>query len=138
MVTHSHILAWKIPGTEETGRLQSRVSPRVGLLSMYTLIFAQFNSCQSFSRVQLFETPWTASCQASLSITNTWSLLKLMSIKSVMPPNHFILCCPFLLLPSIISSIRVFSNESVLHTRCPEYWSFSSSICLSIFRNYFL
>ena len=61
-----------------------------------------------FSCVQLFETPWTASCQASLSITNTWSLLKLMSIKSVMPPNHFILWCPFLLLPSIFPSIRVF------------------------------
>ena len=129
MVTHSHILAWKIPGTEEIGRLQSRVSPRVGLLSMYTLIFAQFNSCQSFSRVQLFETPWTASCQASLSITNTWSLLKLMSIE---PSNHLILCRPFLLLPSIFSSIRVFSNESALHIRWPKYWSFSFSISLAM------
>ena len=138
MVIHSHILAWKIPETEETGRLQSRVSPRVGQLSMYTLIFSQFNSCQSFSRVQLFETPWTTSCQASLSITNSWSLLKFMSIKSVMPPNHFVLCCPFLFLPSIFPSIRVFSNESVLRIRWPKYWSFSSSICLSIFRTYFL
>ena len=70
-------------------------------------------------------TPWTATHQASLSITNSQSLLKLMSIESVMPSNHFILCRPFLLLPSIFSSIRVFSNESALHIRWPKYWSFS-------------
>ena len=72
--------------------------------------------------------PWTAAYQTSLSITNFWSLLKFMSIKSVMPSNHLILCCPFLLLPSIFPSIRVFSKESVLHIRWPKYWSFSFSI----------
>ena len=79
------------------------------------------------SRVPLFVTPWTAVCQASLSITNAWSFLILMSIESVMPSNHLILCCP-LLPPLIFSSIRVFSNESVLHIRQPKYWSFSFSI----------
>ena len=88
----------------------------------------QFSSVQSLSRVQLFATPWTAAHQASLSITNTWSLLKLMSIESVMPSNHLILCRPLLLLPSVFPSIRVFSNESVLHIRWPKYWSFSFSI----------
>ena len=73
-------------------------------------------------------TPWTAAHQASLSITNSWSLLKLMSIESVMPSNHLILCRPLLLLPSIFPSITVFSNESVLHIRWPKYWSFSFSI----------
>ena len=76
------------------------------------------SSVQSLSRVQLFATPWTAACQASLSITNSWSLLKLMSIESVMPFNHLILCCPLLLLSSIFPSIRVFSNELVLSIRC--------------------
>ena len=85
------------------------------------------SSVQSLSCVQLFVTPWTESCQASLFITNSWSLLKLMSIKSVMPSHHLILCCP-LLLPSIFLSIRVFSNESVLPIRWPKYWSFSFSI----------
>jgi len=80
------------------------------------------------SLVQLFVTPWTAACQASLSITNSRSLLKLTSVKSVMPSNHLILCCPLLLLPSIFPSIRVFSNESVLCIRWPKYWSFSFSI----------
>ena len=81
-----------------------------------------------FSCVQFFATPWTAACQASQSITNSWSLLKLMSIESVMPSNHLILCCPLLLLPSIFPSIRLFSNESVLHIRWPKDWSFSFSI----------
>jgi len=76
-------------------------------------------------------TPWTAACQATLSITSSRSLLKLMSIKSVMPSNHLILCCPLLLLPSIFPSIRVFSGESVLHIRWPKYWSFSFSISSS-------
>ena len=75
--------------------------------------------------------PWTAAHQTSLSITNTWSLLKLMSIELVMPSNHLIFCCPLLLLSSIFPSIRVFSNESVLHIRWPKYWSFSFSICPS-------
>ena len=80
-----------------------------------------------FSRVWFFETPWTAAHQGSLSITNSQSLLKLMSIESVVPSNHLILCCPLLLLPSILPSIRVFSNESALHLRWPKYWSFSIS-----------
>ena len=88
----------------------------------------ELSSVQSLSHVRLFATPWTAACQASLSITNSWSLLKFVSIESVMPSNHLILCCPLLLLPSIFSSIRVFSNESVLHIRWPKYWSFSFSI----------
>ena len=85
------------------------------------------SSVQSLSRVRLFATPWTAARQASLSITNSQSSLKLMSIESVMPSNHLILCHP-LLLPSIFPSIRVFSNESVLRIRWPKYWSFSFSI----------
>ena len=84
-------------------------------------------SVQSLSRVQLFATPWTAVCQASLFITNSRSWLKLMSIESVMPSNHLILCHPLLLPPSIFPSIWVFSNESVLHIRWPKYWSFSFS-----------
>ena len=92
-------------------------------IDIYTL-----NSAQSLSRVRLFVTPWTAARQASLSITNSRSLLELMSIESVMPSNHFILCRPLLLLPSIFPSIRVFSNESALHIRWPKYQSFSFSI----------
>ena len=91
-------------------------------------VSVQFSSVQSLSCVQLFATPWTAACQASLSITNSWSLLKLMSIELVMPSNHLILCHPLLLLPSIFTSIRVFSNELVLRIRWPKYWSFSFSI----------
>ena len=83
---------------------------------------------QSLNHVQLSVTPWTAAHQASLSITNSWSLHKLISIESVMPSNHLILCHPLLLLPSIFSSNRVFSKESVLHIRWPKYWSFSFSI----------
>jgi len=85
------------------------------------------SSVQSLSCIWLFATPWTAARQASLSITNFQSLLKLMSIESVMPSNHLILCRPLLLLPSILPSIRVFSNESVLRIRWPKYWSFSFS-----------
>ena len=88
----------------------------------------QFSSVQSLSHVQLFATPWTAARQASLSITNSQSLLKLMSVESVMPFNHLILCRPLLLPPSIFPSIRVFSNKSVLHMRWPKYWTFSFSI----------
>ena len=85
----------------------------------------QFSSVQSVNCVQLFVTPWTAEHQTSLSITNSWSLLKLMSIKSVMPSNHLILCRPLLLATSIFPNIRVFSSESVLYIRWPKYWSFS-------------
>ena len=88
----------------------------------------QFSSVQPLTRVQFFVTPWTAVHQASLSVTNSWSLLKLMSIESVMPSNHLILCHPFLLLPSVFPSIRIFSNESVLRIRWPKYWSFNFSI----------
>ena len=89
---------------------------------------SQFSSVQSLSHVWCFMTPWTAACQASLSITNSRSLLKLMSIESVMSSNHLILCHSLLLPPSIFPSIRVFSSQSVLHIRWPRYWSFSFSI----------
>ena len=89
------------------------------------------NSVQLFSHIRLFATPWTVAHQASLSITNFWSLLKLMSIESVMPSNHLILCRPLLLLPSIFPSIRAFSNESVLCIKWPKYWCSSFSISLS-------
>ena len=88
----------------------------------------EFSSVQSLSRVRLLAPPWITACQASLSITNSQSLLKLMSIDSVMPSNYLILCRPLLLLPSIFPSIRICSYESVLHIRWPQYWSFSFSI----------
>ena len=88
----------------------------------------QFSSVQSLSRVRLFSTPWTTALQVSLSITNSQSLLKLMPIELVMPPNHLILYHPLLLRPSTFPSIRVFSNESVLRIRWPKYWSFSFRI----------
>ena len=88
----------------------------------------KFSSIQSLSRVRLFATLWTAARQASLSITNSWSLLRLMVIELMMPFNHLILCHPLLLSPSIFPNIRVFSNESVLRIRWPNYWSFSFSI----------
>ena len=105
MATLSSTLAWKIPLTEEPGRLE-------------------FSSVQSLSCVRLFATLWTAASQASLSITNSQSLPKLISIEAVMPSNHLILCHPLLLLPSIFPSIRVFSNESALCVRWPKCWSF--------------
>ena len=98
------------------------------LLFTTCVVRIKYNSVQSLSCVWLFVTPWTAARQASLSITNSWSLLKLMSIESVMPSSHLILCRPLLLLPSIFPNIRVFSNESVLHIRWPKYWSLNFSI----------
>ena len=99
---------------------------------MYSFILTNKNSLlivvQSLSRVRLFATSWTAAHQASMSFTISWSLLKLMSIESVMPSNHLILCCPLLLLPSIFPSNRVFSHESALCIKWPKYWSFSFSI----------
>ena len=92
-------------------------------LGLFSIIVVQSLSC-----VQLFVTPWTAACQASLFVTSSWSLLKLMSIDLVMPSNHLVLCCHLLLLPSIFPSIRVFSNELVLHIRWSKYWSSSFSI----------
>ena len=104
-------------------------------MNLEPIMQSEFSSVQSLSHVerlfvtsQLFVTPWTAAHQASLSITNSWSLLKFMSIKLVMPSNHLILCRPLLILPSIFPSVRVYSNESVLHIWWPKYWSFSFSI----------
>ena len=96
---------------------------------MMVVIFLAFSSTQSLSCVWLFAAPWTAACQASLSFTNSWTLLKLMFIESVMPSNQLILCYPLLLLPAICPSIRVFSNESALCIRWPKYWSFSINSC---------
>ena len=98
------------------------------ILQRVSSIICKFSSVQSHSRVQLFATPWTAARQASLSITNSQSSLKLMCIESVMPSSHLILCNPLLLLPPIPPSIRVFPSESTLHMRWPKYWSFSFSI----------
>ena len=99
-----------------TGHLNPRNVTTYPIMGQFAFShYFQFSSVQSLGHVWLFVTPWTAVCQASLSITNSWSLLKLMSIKSVMPPNHLILCRPLLLLPSIFPSIRVFSNGLVLH-----------------------
>ena len=94
----------------------------------YHLTSVTVSSIQSLSHVRLFVTPWTAACQASLSITNSQSLLKLMPIELVMPSNHLILCHPLLFPPSTFPSIRVFSKESALHIRWPKYWCFSFSI----------
>ena len=108
-----------------------RITESMCTLVLPKMIKAGFQSVsqsvQLLSHVRLFGNPWTAH-QASLSITNSWSLLKLMSMESVMSSNHLILCCPLLLLPSIFPSIGVFSNESALHIRWPKYWSFSFSL----------
>ena len=154
MATHSSILAWGISGTEEPHGLSSMRLHRVGhdwsdlaaaavayiyvcvntyvcihiCASIFFRFFSLISSVQSLSRVRLFVMPWTVSCQASLSITNSQSLLKLMSIQLVMLSNHLILCHPLLLPPSIFPSIRVFSNKSVLHIRWPKYCSFSFNI----------
>ena len=100
---------------------------KFSLILLY-LAVVQFSSVQLLSHVRLFATSWSIARQASLSITNCWSLPKSMSIESVMPSNHLILCCPLLLLPSIFPSIRVFSNDSALCIRWPKYWSFSFNI----------
>ena len=149
MATHSSILAWRIPWTEEPSGLQSMGLQRVGhdwatSLSLFTLTFHTlysriieipcspmqthfFFNCnvdiQLLSHIRLFATPWTAAHQASLFFTISW----LMSMESVMPSNHLVLCCSLLLLPSIFPSIWVFSSESVLRIRWPKYWSFSIS-----------
>ena len=105
-----------------------RSSQRFSCVDVHHSDAHQFSSVQLFSRVRLFATPWIAARQASLSITNSRSSPRLKSIESVMPSSHLILCCPFLLLPPIPPSIRVFSNESALRMRWPKYWSFSFSI----------
>ena len=112
-----------IKGPEKSWRIETR------LIHFSPAPF--FSSVQLLSLVWLFAIPSTAAHQGSLSITNSWSLLKLMSIELVVPSNHLILCCPLLLLPSIFPSIRVFSNESLRHIKWPKYWSFSFSISLS-------
>ena len=116
-------------GNPQTGeKLCQRSSCTVVKVLGPTVDFPTFSSVQSLSRVHLFVTPWTAACQASLSISNSQSLFKLMSIESLMPSNHLILCHHRLLLPSFFPRNRVFSNESVLHIRWPDYWSFSFNI----------
>ena len=136
MATHSSVLAWRIPGTGEPGGLLSLGSHKFGhnwsdlaaavFHCMY--ISVQYSSVQSLRCVRLSATSWIAAHQASLSIRNSKSSLRLMSIESVMPSSHLILCRPLLLLPPIPPSIRVFSDESTLRTRWPKYWSFSFSI----------
>ena len=115
--------------SSELGSVRAGIQTHGVLLQPACLSFKLwFSSVKLLSRVQLFVTPWTAAHQASLSITNSWSLFKLMSIESVMPSNHLILCCPLLLPPSILPSLMVFSSESSLRIRWPNYWSFSFSI----------
>ena len=109
-------------------QLSQKGSPIITMINSKYACFSQFSSIQLLSHVQLFATPGTTAHQTSLSITNTRSLPKLMSIESVIPSNRLILCRPLLLLPSIFPSIRVFSNESALHMRWPKYWSFSFNI----------
>ena len=112
-------------------RDQTQTLMWLALADVFFTTSTTFSSVQSLSRVRLFVTPWTVARQASLSITNSQSLLKLMSIESVMPSNHLILCRPLLLLPSIFPSIRVFANRSVLLIKWPKYWSFSFNISSS-------
>ena len=127
------LIRHKAVGDSERGKTKERSGFWQRFLGLQRRIFiarpsVQFSSVQSLSRVRLFEIPWTAARQASLSITNSWNPPKPMSIESVMPSSHFILCCPLLLLPSIFPSIRVFSYESTLCIRWPNYCSFSFSI----------
>ena len=121
-----------------TFHLPNRI-PQTHFISEYLVILLLVDSVQSLSHAPLFATLWTAAHQASLSITNTRSSLKLMSIESVIPSNHLILCCPLLLLPSIFPSIRVFCDESVLRIGWPKYWSFSGASVLPVnIQDYFL
>ena len=129
MAIHSSTLAWKIPWTEEAGRLQSIGSQRVGNDWVAKLTFiGSMSSVQSLSQVRLFATPWTAAHQVSLSITNSQRLFKLMLIKLMMLPNNFVFCLHLCLLPLIFPSIGVFYNESVLPINWPKYRRFSFSI----------
>ena len=121
----SQLLRWLFSKNHKMVRIGEDVEKKQPL---YTVSDCEFSSVQLLSRVWFFATPWIAARQASLSITNSWSPPKPMSIKSVMPSNHLILCHPLLLLPPIPPSIRVFSNESTLHMRWPKYWSFNFSI----------
>ena len=131
LVCHSH-QPWAPEPLQESLNPVSLASVNLPALTLPGPFSPQLiQTFQSLSHVRLFATPWTAAHQASLSITNSRSLLKLLSTNSVMPPNHLILCRPLLLPPSIFPSIRVFSNQSVLHIRWPKYWSFSFSISSS-------
>ena len=124
-------MRWLVtPLTQWTGQQTWGDSEGQGSLARYSSV--QFSSVQLLSHFRLFATPWTTTCQASLSITNSRSPVKPMSIKLVMPSNRLILCRPLLLLPSIPPSIRVFSNESALRMRWPKYWSFSFNFSPSI------
>ena len=131
IMTSGPITSWQIDGeTLETvrvyfGGLQKSLQMVTEAMKLKDKNHMIISSVQPLSHVQLFATPWITACQASLSITNSWSLLKLMFIESVMPSNHLILCHPLLFPPSIFPSIRVFSSESVLCMRWPKYWSFS-------------
>ena len=128
-VTPGEVARPQCPGHQGApSKAPGRVTVQAALAVVYFSCKKFFSSVQSLSRVQLFATPWTAAHQSSLSITNSQSLLKLMSIESVMQFNHLILCRPLLLPPSIFPSIRVFSNELALCIRCPKCWSFSFSI----------
>ena len=118
----------KIVSSVERNREPRNLPTNIWELACVCACIHVYASVQSLSRVWLFATPWIAARQASLSITNSWSPPKPMSIKSVMPSNHLILCHPLLLLPSIFPSIRVFSNESALCIRWPKYWTFNFSI----------
>ena len=125
---HGATWTWSLRGSEASSSLpRGETLVTTGKLSslLFCYYSVQFSSVQSLSCVYLFAAPWTAARQASLSNTNSRSLLKLMSIKSVMPSNHLILCHPLLLPPSIFPGIRVFSSESVLHIKWPKHWSFS-------------
>ena len=142
MATHSSVLAWRIPMDRGTWwarihgvtKSRTRLSDSAHSTALQGISWHLTSSavlhfslqlliccCCSVSHVQLFVTPWTAACQASLSFTISQSLLKLMSIESMMPSNHLILCCPLLLLPSVFPSIRIFSNELALHIRWAKY-----------------
>ena len=124
--THIHIYGYKICIYID---IYFKLLRSMHSCTLYIIIlFIQFSSVQSLSRVWLFATPWTAAHQASRSITSSWSSPKLMSIESVMPSSHLALCCPLLLLPTIPPRIRDFTNESNLRMRWPKYWSFSFSI----------
>ena len=128
-ISQSPLLSLKVNVYKTNNPIKKRVKDLTD--SPPKKISVQFSSVQSLSHVQLFVTPWIAAREASLSITISRSSLKLMSIESVMPSRHLILCCPLLLLPPVLLSIRVFSNESTLRMRWPKYWSFSFSICPS-------
>ena len=128
--THSSIPAWRIPWTEEPGRLQCIGSQRGRHEWVTTLSLSRRKIVvQSLSCIQLFLNPWIAACQAFWSFSIPRSLLKFMSIELMMPSNHLVLCCPLLLLLSIFPSIRFFSSELALHIRRPKYWGFSMSPC---------